>query len=131
MNGPIRYRLFRSLQAKGTGDTIAVVRAKPAIPATTHVWLFSSQGERQAGKACPAAGAAGNNGVIRPPLVGVEGIGVHSVTCSPAELSVEGLAVGLVDQCAKLGLAASEEVWETHGVVLQLSADVRPPMGLG
>jgi hypothetical protein len=42
----------------------------------------------------------------------------------PAKLTVEGLAVGLVDQCAKLGLAPGEEVWGTHDFVPQLSADV-------
>jgi hypothetical protein len=82
-NDPIRNRVLGSHQAKSTGDKIAVVRTEPAVPATTHVPLFGSQRERQAGKAGRATGAAGHDGLVWPALVGVEGIGVHAATCSP------------------------------------------------
>ena len=98
------------LKADSCHDIVAVVGAEPAVPATSHVRVFGMQGERQAGQSCLATGAAGDNYVVRSALVGMEGAGIHPAACGPAELTVEGLGIGLGYQFAKLRFAAGEEI---------------------
>lgn len=129
LNGPIRYRLFR-LQAQGTGYTIAFVRAKPAVPATTQVWVFVSQGERQAGKAGSATGAAGNNGSSGRPSSGWKASGSIPRHAAQRSCRSRGLRSDRWISARSSGSRPAKKYGKPT-VLYSSSADVRPPIGLG
>jgi hypothetical protein len=115
-DGPIRRRRLRRFEPEERGDTVAVLGTEPAVPSLTGAGVLGSQGGRQAGEASWTASAPSHDVVVRPALVRVEGVGVHPAARGGAELTIQGRGIGVVDQCAKLGLAAGEKVRVMHGV---------------
>jgi hypothetical protein len=108
-------RRFLFLKVEGSRDGVTVSGTKPAVPAVAHVRVLGPKGEREAGQAGLAAGAAGESEFVRLlPLGRDVCLKFDFAARGLIELAVERLEAWAPYERAKLRLAADKEIWARH-----------------
>lgn len=95
---------YRRVEMQGRRDCVAIIRAKPAVPAAARLRVLGAERERETGQPCRASGAPNEGRVFGTALVRVVDIGVDSAARGITQLAENWPGTRISDELAKPGL---------------------------